>query len=112
MTKNNSSHRGQSILSRAQEALDWLQTDATTIFHDGMAAVNWLKFEDHISEAVDVVNLLDEWVPKAEKSRSSLQDFLTQFQDTEAWYKMHPAERDLVRSAIIDLSDLAPWTKG
>ena len=88
MSKNNSD-TGQPLLERISDALEDLAGDASTILDQGMAEVNWTALDDHAGEAVDAIK----------------------FQDREAWYRMHPADRALIRSALIHLNSISLWTR-
>ena len=110
MTKNNFD-TGQPLLERISDALEDLADDASTILNEGMAEVNWTAMDDHAGEAVDAVNFLDQWAAHAQQSVSSLTEALIKFQDREAWYRMHPADRALIRSALIDLNSISLWTR-
>ena len=110
MTKNNFD-TGQPLLERISDALEDLADHASTILNQGMAEVDWTALDNHAGEAVDAVNFLDQWSPHAQEAVSSLTEALLKFHDKEAWYRMHPADRALIRSALIHLNSISLWTR-
>ena len=110
MTKNNFD-TGQPLLERISDALEDLADHASTILNQGMAEVDWTALDNHAGEAVDAVNFLDQWAPHAQEAVSSLTEALIKFQDKEAWYRMHPAARALIRSALNQLNSISLWTR-
>ena len=110
MTKNNFD-TGQPLLERISDALEDLADHASTILNQGMAEVDWTALDNPAGEAVDAVNFLDQWAPHAQEAVSSLTEALIKFQDKEAWYRMHPADRALIRSALIHLNSISLWTR-
>jgi hypothetical protein len=107
----NKKNSEQPLLLRISGALEDLSDDAGTILDQGMAELDWGAFDDHAGEAVDIVNLLDEWGPSFSKNISALTECLKSIQDTKAWYSMPANDRNLIRAALYNLSQVSLWTE-
>jgi hypothetical protein len=80
--------------------LDNLNCHCDIVMDQGMAEVNWSKFEGAIHDAIEAVNYIDEHASVAMSAVVITNNALASILMNEAaWKELSPVERDLIRAS-------------